>query len=515
MRIEKFSITSSWKNLEGFSVNFDQSRDVAVLIGRNGTAKSNLLEALLWIFSKIDLGKPAPFSYKIVYRLAETSVELTASVGRQPVAKLNGKTAKLNEIRAKYTPRHVVGYYSGVSDRFHEIFLEHDLQARDQTLIEHAQEDSASTLDFRRFICARPVHGLFALLSFYFSDDKKVQNFLKDFTRITAFDSALLIVRKPRWAQKGNNAEQFWGAKGPVRDLLERYKKHCLAPFYRNVRVKTDFARAKTRELMYLFLPSIESLSALADEYNGNPQTLFQALDTMRLSELIEDFRVRVRVEGSSGAIHTRQLSEGEQQLLTVLGLMRFTRDAGSLYFLDEPDTHLNPAWTVQYLDLLRDIGGIERNSHTLIATHDPLLVSGLVKEELRVLHRSKDGKIGASAPDEHPRGTGVAGVLTSELYGLESQLDPFSMRVLKRIYEVSSEENLNRRKRHLRRLGKLLPAIETSETSPDPYRNIARDAYEKAQDLALDANIPTDRKLAIIEKLAQQLFENAKEDSK
>ncbi len=514
MRIDKFSIKSAWKNLEGFSIDFDESRDIAVLIGRNGTAKSNLLEALLWIFSRIDLGKPAPFSYEITYQFSEASVELTASAGRQPGAKLNGETAKLDEIRAEYTPRHVVGYYSGVSDRFHEIFLEHDLQARNQTLIEHKQDADPTTLAFRRFICARPVHGLFALLSFYFSKDQKVQEFLKDFTRITAFDSALLIVRKPQWARKGNDADQFWGAKGPVRDLLERFKRHCLAPFYRSVRLKTDFARTETRELMYLFIPSIEALNALADEYDGDPQALFQALDTMRLSELIEDFRVRVRVEGSSGAIHTRQLSEGEQQLLTVLGLMRFTRDKGSLYFLDEPDTHLNPAWTVQYLDLLRDIGGIERNSHTFIATHDPLLVSGLLKEELRVLHRSKDGKIGASAPEENPRGTGVAGVLTSELYGLESQLDPFSMRVLKRIYEVSEDEDLERRKRHLKRLGKLLPAIETSETSPDPYRNIARDAYELAQDLTLDTGIPTDRKLVIIEKLAQQLFENAKEDS-
>lgn len=514
MRIEKFSITSSWKNLGGFSIGFDESRDVAVLIGRNGTAKSNLLEALLWLFSRIDLGKPSLFSYEIIYRFNGSQVKLTASEGRHPLAKLNGNTVKLDVIRTAYIPHHVVGYYSGVSDRFNEIFQEHDLLARNQTLIDDKNRDTPSILDFRRFICARPVHGLFALLSFYFSNDRKVQDFLKSFTRITAFDSALLIIRKPQWARKGSSAEEFWGAKGPVRDLLERYKKHCLAPFCRSLRVKTDFARAETRELMYLFLPGIDALAALAADYDENPQALFQALDTMRLSELIEDFRVRVLVEGSPGAIHTRQLSEGEQQLLTVLGLMRFTRDTGSLYFLDEPDTHLNPAWTVEYLNLLRAIGGIERNSHTFIATHDPLLVSGLLKEELRVLHRSKDGKIGASEPEDHPRGTGVAGVLTSELYGLESQLDPFSMKVLKRIYEVSKDEDRERRQRHLKRLGKLLPAIETAETSPDPYRNIARDAYELAQDLTLETEQPTDRKLKIIEKLGHQLFDNAKECS-
>jgi hypothetical protein len=34
-------------------------------------------------------------------------------------------------------------------------------------------------------------------------------------------------------------------------------------------------------------------------------------------------------------------LSEGEQQLLMVLGLMRFTKSHQSLVLLDEPDTHL------------------------------------------------------------------------------------------------------------------------------------------------------------------------------
>jgi predicted ATPase len=514
MRIDWLKINSPWKNLNGFKIDFDETKDVAVLIGRNGAAKSNILEAILWIFSRIDLRKPALFSYEICYEFDGKLVSISAIAGHQPKAKVDGKNTNLNNIRTVYSPRHVVGYYSGVSDRFNKIFVDHDLLARNQTLVAHRSSDEPATLDFRKYICARPVHGLFALLSFYFSNDERVQRFLRDFTRITNFDSALLVVRKPQWARRGADAETFWGAMGPVRDFLERYKRHCLAPFYRSATVKTDFARRETRELLYLYLPDIDALKSLGEEYGANPQALFQALDTMRLSELIEDFQVRVGVEGSDGAIHTGQLSEGEQQLLTVLGLMRFTRDTGSLYFLDEPDTHLNPAWTVQYLELLRAIGGIEKNSHTFIATHDPLLVSGLLKEELRVLHRSKEGKIYASVPEEHPRGTGVAGVLTSELYGLESQLDPFSMRVLKRIYEVSEAESSKRRQRHLTRLGKLLPAIETSETSPDPYRNIARDAYELAQDITLDADTPTDKKLAIIEKLAQQLFENAKEAS-
>ena len=46
MRIDSLEIKSPWKNLGGFRIDFDESHCVAVIIGKNGAAKSNLLEAL-------------------------------------------------------------------------------------------------------------------------------------------------------------------------------------------------------------------------------------------------------------------------------------------------------------------------------------------------------------------------------------------------------------------------------------------------------------------------------------
>jgi predicted ATPase len=514
MRIDSLEIKSAWKNLGGFRIDFDESRDIAVIIGKNGSAKSNLLEALITIFRDLDLKEPCSFAYEIKYVIEGRKVILQGDAGKQPIAEVDGNESSLGQVRSQWSPRYLVGYYSGVSDRFEELFLKHDLKARDLTLVPPSRTSTPQRLQLRRFIYARPVHGLFALLAFYFAKDKEVANFLQELPRIEAFDSALLVVHKPTWARKGASPENFWGAKGPVRDLLDCLRANSLVPFSRKLKVKLDFAKQETRELVYLYLPDLKALDAIAAKYDYDPNSLFQALDTMRLSGLIEDFRVRVRVIGATGAIHTRQLSEGEQQLLTVLGLMRFTRNAGSLYLLDEPDTHLNPSWEIEYLERLRTIGGIERNSHTILATHDPMLVAGLLREEIRVLIRLKDGRIVAAQPEVNPRGTGVAGVLTSPLYGLESQLDNFSLRALKRFYEDSLMPQSETRTRHLKRLRKLLPAIETAETSPDPYRNIARDAYQIAQEQILDADHTSDRKMAIIEHLAARLVEDAAQEA-
>nr|WP_314547092.1 AAA family ATPase [uncultured Massilia sp.] len=513
MRIDTLEIKSPWKNLAGLKVDFDENCDVAVIIGRNGSAKSNLLESIITIFRNIDLGEPADFSYEIRYFLNDCAVFVQAEAGHQARATVNEKKISFASLKREWTPKYVVGYYSGVSDRFEEIFRRHDKRALDATLKPQSSDDKPSKLEFRRFIYARPVHGLFSLLAFYYSDDAQVVDFLKSHPRIESFDSALLTVGKPVWAKKGATADDFWGAKGPVRDLMETFRSYSLAPISRKIQIEPDFRTKKNREVIHLFIPDITALRGLAGKYSADPKALFQALDTMRLSGLIQDFRVRVRVKGASGPIHTRQLSEGEQQLLTVLGLMRFTREESSLYILDEPDTHLNPQWGVEYLAHLRKIGGIHRNSHTILATHQPLLVAGLRKEEIRVMSRGVDGSIFATEPDESPRGTGVASVLTSPLYGLESQLDEFSLRVLQSIYRVSLNDTGKRRKEKLRRLRKLVPALETLESSPDPYRNIARDAYVMAMQKIVSAEvIDSESRHDQVERLASKLFDETQE---
>lgn len=510
MRINKLKITSKWKNLEGFCIDFDESCDVTVLIGRNGSAKTNLAEALISIFSKLNLKKSAPFSYELDYTIAGHHVCINGIKDKTPTATVDGKKVAATVVREQYSPRYVVGYYSGTSDRFKELFVEHDKLARNKTLVESPDNDK---LDLSNFICARPVHGLFSLLAFYFSDDAEVCKFLEKLPRIEAFDSLLIVLNKPSWAKINAKAEDFWGAKGAVRDLLLAIKRHSLVPFSRSVKIKVDFRHNPTKEFLYLYLPDLQALQALSKEYGKDPGALFQALDTMRLSGFLDSdesqFRVKVKVKGSDDSIHTRQLSEGEQQLLTVLGLMRFTRNAESLYFLDEPDTHLNPAWGVDYLDYLRKIGEIDKNSHTILATHDPLLVSGLRKDEIRVLYRNEYGQIVAREPDESPRGRGVAGVLTSPLFGLESQLDPYSLKVLRRIYEVSLKEKYPRQQRQLERYRKLIPGLTPDEMTPDPYRNIARLAYETVMNEIVSADENPDWKIQAIDKLSSKLYES------
>jgi ABC-type multidrug transport system ATPase subunit len=164
-------------------------------------------------------------------------------------------------------------------------------------------------------------------------------------------------------------------------------------------------------------------------------------------------------------------LSEGEQQLLMVLGLLRFTKEDESLFLLDEPDTHLNPAWSLKYLDLVSAFVGDQKSSHILIATHDPLVIAGLEREQVQLMQRDeKTERINADYPEESPRGMGVAALLTSDIYGLRSQLDLPTMRLLDERRELAIKEELTEAERErLRSLNEELDRLDFTTTIRDP----------------------------------------------
>jgi energy-coupling factor transporter ATP-binding protein EcfA2 len=177
-------------------------------------------------------------------------------------------------------------------------------------------------------------------------------------------------------------------------------------------------------------------------------------LESADISDLLEEVRIRVRIRGSEGALTFRELSEGEQQLLTVLGLIEFTRTSEALFLLDEPDTHLNPAWSMDYSRLLTEqMGDDTRSSQVVVATHDPVAIADLTRtavvlleSEIRVVRNKHDkalgfertGRIVAHHPATDPRGMGVSGVLTSELFGLKTTIDPTTMRKIDRRLELT-----------------------------------------------------------------------------
>ncbi|TJW39335.1 MAG: AAA family ATPase, partial [Mesorhizobium sp.] len=147
-------------------------------------------------------------------------------------------------------------------------------------------------------------------------------------------------------------------------------------------------------------------------------------LETLDISDLIREVRIWVEKTGVEGEIPFHEISDGEKQLLSVLGLMRFTGRDESLFLLDEPDTHLNPAWKWDYLQLVKDVAQKNGESHIIMTSHDPLTMASLKASQVQVMSVSKDGKLSVQPPDVDPRGLGFTGILT-QIFGLPTTVDP------------------------------------------------------------------------------------------
>src|ERR1700712_159672 len=127
----------------------------------------------------------------------------------------------------------------------------------------------------------------------------------------------------------------------------------------------------------------------------GGTDSFFRYAEGAYIGDLIEEVRITVKKrDGQGGKVSFTQLSEGELQMLTVLGLMRITSDDHCLFLLDEPDTHLNPIWKLRYFDDIenvlapRDGSMVQGESQILLTTHDPMMVGSLKREQVHILRR-------------------------------------------------------------------------------------------------------------------------------
>jgi predicted ATPase len=473
MRVDKLRI-KNFKNLQDFSIDFDESQLTTVLIGRNGTGKSNLIEALVAIFGDLDPADRPSFEYDLKYECRGHNIEVFALPSEKTktfrilVDGIELSKGRFNDRRNELLPNHVFGYYSGPSRRLESYFDSHQKDFYEALL-------SGEEKPLRRFFYARPIHSQFVLLSYFSFPDKVADSFLKNQFGIKGLESVLVVLKEPDWAgrlsehAKTLGDQRFWFARGVVKDFLSGLYDAALAPIRVTESVASDYRSKPTQEEhLYLFVADEKSLAKLASTYASN-QDFFKQLESMYISDLLRETRIKVKKTDTGVDITFKELSEGEQQLLTVLGLMKFTREQESLFLLDEPNTHLNPVWAYSYMDLLEQVAYPGENSQLIIATHEPLMICGLTRNQVQILE-FLDGKIIARPPAEDPKGMGVAGVLTSELFGLQSTLDRETLAKLQRRQELFGKEKRNEKEgEEMRRLSDELAQFGFGKTVRDP----------------------------------------------
>jgi len=174
MRIKHLGIMA-FKNLRNFLIKFDAESPTTVLVGRNGTGKSNLLEALTIIFRDLDLAEGPTIAYSMDYDCRGHQVRIVTfpdEPKKKAMITVDGKGLTYNQLskHKEFLPSFVFGYYSGPSNRMEEHFDKHQ---------DRFYRDLLKNVDkpLRRLFYARLVHSQFVLLAFFLEQDKEIREF--------------------------------------------------------------------------------------------------------------------------------------------------------------------------------------------------------------------------------------------------------------------------------------------------------------------------------------------------
>ena len=127
MKLNKLQINGFNILQDSFFIDFDNASNLSILIGKNGSGKSSILEAVGIIFKSLHKGSNIPFSFVIDYNLGDKHIgiqnieEFTIRINNDiyPI----GEFKYLRETQGlNIFPDNIIAYYSGSNERLKKIF---------------------------------------------------------------------------------------------------------------------------------------------------------------------------------------------------------------------------------------------------------------------------------------------------------------------------------------------------------------------------------------------------------
>ena len=257
MRLDRLVIPN-YRNLQSFDIDFDERQPTTVLLGRNGTGKSNLIEAIVEIFRELELGGTPAFAYKLEYVCREKAIVIDADPAR-PSKRLEitvdgeaiTQSAFQREIDS-YLPNYLFAYYSGWSSR-----LERQFDRPTRKHYERILKSPDRVLPLRRLFFCRKEYSQLVLLAFFLAQSDSAKELLQEYLGIKRFESALFVLKTPWWRGSGkpnktqlaDGDPRFWYARGAFKGFLNRLWTRSLAPIRNAETIERDVRRQGERVL--------------------------------------------------------------------------------------------------------------------------------------------------------------------------------------------------------------------------------------------------------------------------
>ena len=448
MKLNKLQINGFNILQDGFFIDFDNASNLSILIGKNGSGKSSILEAVGIIFKSLYKGTNIPFPFVIDYHLKDKHIGIQNI--NEFIIRINTNVYSIGELKYfKETqgldifPDNIIAYYSGSNERLKKIF------------------NFGKYLE-SPFLYLEDKHFKFILSSLICSDLDRHKEFLRDNFQIEKNENFQMELKVKLFDKKLieeiNLLDQYFKTHLrellDIQDLLTITKQNLYQADGENIESilknieKIEFIIRSSDLLRYCmrvphrfknglfeFLIDFEESNNFIYEM-GNETNLFKNFLSLSSKGILKDVETIFLKE--SNIVNHTALSEGEKQLITVIGIKELTTLEESLFLLDEPDTYLHPSWQNKLINQLND----KNEDYTLMTTHSVNILKNISKKHIFIL-KSMNNIIEIFEPPKSTFGRDVNSIL-NEVMGVDERNSEVD-KLLDEYFAIISEKDFNK----------------------------------------------------------------------
>lgn len=352
---------NSYKNLKNLTIDFEKNNGLSILIGNNGTGKSNIIECLSEIFDGLYNNKNSKIEYELTYSLNDNIITIVNR--KRKVVKKNGKAISRHLLeKDNLLPTNIITMYSGEDERLYKKYYYSNEKSKHGKLI---------YIDKRMW-----KNALFTLI---YSPLENIKNFLKDEIDINTVNNIIFLysVRNFKERQdeiineiiKQNNSEEEgkW-FEGKIQDINNFFN------------IKNQYNLKDNK----LYLAGDVSKIILSNTISYYENQIFNILKQSNITDIL------IYINNSFEASN---LSEGQKKMILFKVILEFLGDENSLILFDEPDAFINESKKEYLYNELKEYAINGRQ--IVLTTHSPTFIDIADEENIIMLKRKTDNNIG------------------------------------------------------------------------------------------------------------------------
>ncbi len=451
----------SFRNFNNFKMIFPDKQNnegeklnLNILIGRNGSGKSNLLDALFNIGIE---DEPSDVKFDF-YTLDNSGEEIISNYDS-----VNGKhvnVKKISDSQKSYW-KNIIRAHCSQINRNKEITNSINDEC---TFCQYTKQDIANNLSQKyksfndKFLDFDIEHSKFAFISYILSGDysktlKDEHSFWHDLNKIVIEESpdnekAKELEIKAIWikAHQGNIYFETNDNLPPCSNIM-----------YCNESLNSDIC------FYYWTLKDIEDFYDNQAKKSENKNPAYTILKEYLDEYYCYDMGFLYKTEENGDLYQSSSLSDGQRALLyrfAIINLLK-SEDEKCLLLLDEPETYFNEYWKSYFVYLLWET--LKDKPHDVfIATHSAMLITDTKPEEV---HRIVDTHDGAYhyKPQVNTYGVSVVDI-GKYLFMMESDIGKRAKKEIQKVLNQKLNEDINKNRDLNKKINKLLRQVGPGE---------------------------------------------------